>query len=390
MSEYWKYKPVMNNDKNYYSTKVINNNFDKEITKDETKLPSGFIWEKVNLNSDLLSEISTFLMNNYDSDDTFYRVYSEEHIKYQLNNTGFFLNIRNKSNVIVGTIGITFKMCEISGESKTIVQPCFMCVHKKCRNKGIGKVLIDESIRVSKQYKYNKGVFFNTEKVLKSNARVRYYSRPLNYRHLKKNGFITMSSSDEDDLHMKLKIKLKPNKKYVKADSSDDTIELIYNLYEEYTKSFYIRQKLSKQEIKNYLLNPEFCETLLVKNNDGDIVDFISYNTYDIINRETSDTIKCANLLMYSSNTVRVDLLIINLMKQVSYDGYHILYIPDMMHTNDVLLTNARYGDEDSDDEDNKASMDLNIIRSRKKYYFNLFNLECPIIKQNNFSYLVF
>lgn len=391
MSQYWKSKPIMNKNKNYHTTKLINDNFDKDVMQDETKLPQGFNWSKVDLNSSELQTISEFITNNYnDENDKFYRIYTEDSIRYEMNNLGFFLNVTNKNNIIVGTIGITFRMCEIGGESKSIVQPLFMCVHKKCRNRGIAKVLMDEAIRQSKQYKYNKGVFLNTTKTLKTVARVRYYSRPLNYRYLKENNFVTISSTDEDQLHMKLKIKLKPNKQYVFAENNEETIDKIYELYNEYSRSFYLRQKLSKHDIKNYLLNSDFCRTLLVKNDKGEYVDFISYNTYDIVNRETNNTIRCANILTYSSNVTRADLLIINAMKQISFDKYHVLYVPDMMHTNDVLLTSTKYGDEDSDDEDAKASMDLNFIRSKKRYYLNLFNLECPQLKQNNFSYLSF
>lgn len=390
MSQYWKSKPVMNKDKNYYSTKLINVNLDKDITHDETKLPQGFYWNKVNLNSQEFSLVSQFLTQHYNDDEKFYRVYSEDLIRYEMNNTGFFLNVHNKKGIIVGTIGITFRMCEISGETKSIIQSMFLCVHKKCREKGIARVLMDEAIRQSKQYKYNKGVFLNTVNVIKPVARIRYYSRPLDYKHLKNNGFISMSSNDDDQIHMKLKIKLKPNKKYVIAENNEETIDKIYDMYEEYTKSFYLRQKLSKHDIKNYLLNSDFCQTLLVKNTEDEIIDFISYNTYDVINRENDDIVKCANVLTYSSNNVRPDLLIINLMKQVSYDKFHVLYLPDTMHTSDVLLTSARYGEEDSDEEDAKASMDLNFIRSKKRYYFNLYNLECQQIKQNNFSWLSF
>ena len=93
---------------------------------------------------------------------------------------------------------------------------------------------------------------------------------------------------------------------------------------------------------------------------------------------------------MYSSNNVRVDILFINILKHLSYEKNHIVYIPDMMHSNDAILSKIKNVDEDTDDEEEHANYDLSIVKTAKKTFVNLFNWKCEKLKQNMISWLLF
>jgi hypothetical protein len=125
-------------------------------------------------------------------------------------------------------------------------------------------------------------------------------------------------------------------------------------------------------------------------------VDFVTYNFYDIDNKENKENkegdniIKVANLLMYSSNEVRPDLIFINILKQISFDKIHIVYMMDMMHSNEFILSNVKNADEDTDDDEEHATYDMNILKTGKKLFINLFNWRCETFKQNMISWLTF
>ena len=107
-------------------------------------------------------------------------------------------------------------------------------------------------------------------------------------------------------------------------------------------------------------------------------------------NKETDNIIKTANILMYSSIETRVDVLFVNVLKHINMDKIHLVYINDMMHANDAILSNVKLSNEDTDDEEENATYDFNIIKTSKKTFINLYNWQCGKFKQNMVSWLIF
>ena len=62
----------------------------------------------------------------------------------------------------------------------------------------------------------------------------------------------------------------------------------------------------------------------------------------------------------------------------------------DMMHSNTIILSNIKNADEDTDDEEENAIYDMNIVKTEKKIFMNLFNWRCEPFKQNMVSWLLF
>ena len=394
MSNFWKKKPTMKNDISYQKYKIIDNDINSD-TIEQYKLPNGYTWNTINIDNEDIVLIVNFLKEHYLSSkgSKFNIDYTIEYLKYRINN-GYFITINNEKNIILGVVGITESKGYIYDEEHTFIEPCLLCVNKNCRMKGIAELLMNEVIRIGKDNNYKTGLFITEKNVVKPIGRVRYYSRPLNYKHLYNNEFMSIAIQDIniDEIHNKTKINLKPNKRYVIVGNTEENVNKIYDLYEEYTKSFFIRQKLTKDDIGRILLNENYCTTIFVKNDNGDVVDFISYLKYDVINteKEEDNKIRCAKIFMYSSNKTNPELLFINVIKQMSFDKHHIVYIPDIMHSSDFILSKIKNADEDTDDEEENAVFQYNIIKTIKTEYMNMFNIELQNMKQNNISWLLF
>lgn len=404
-TKYWKSKPVMRLDEKIYTSEQIytSDEIAKKYKKIEpTKLPTGYQWKKIDICDDSnMKDVSTFLSTHYrrGTESMYIVQYDPDRLRWEMNHAGYFLTVVDANNSIVGLIGFTYRTVQIFSDVNTMIEPMYMCCEKKYRKTGIAKVLMDETIRQSIINGIDKGVFCDNRIVPKPIATFRQYSRPINYKKLRENDFVEIGGVDDETVHNKTKINLKPNKRYVFAENNKENIDLVYDLYNRYMNSFSFHMILSKKDIENYLFNEKYAKTYIIMSDSeetsegGRPIDFVTYNYYDIINTEnkTSDNIiKAANVLMYSSNEARPDVIFINLLKQLSFDKIHIVYVMDMMHSNKIILSNVKNADEDTDDEEENAVYDMNMIKSNKKFFLNLFNWKCNTLTQNMASWLLF
>ena len=93
---------------------------------------------------------------------------------------------------------------------------------------------------------------------------------------------------------------------------------------------------------------------------------------------------------MYSSNYIRSDILIINAFKVISKEKHHLVYVPDMMDSSEIILSSVKKSDEDTLDEEENALFDQHLVKSKKKQFINLFNWTMPTMTQDMTSYLIF
>jgi hypothetical protein len=404
-SKYWKNKPVMKfSEKVFKSSEIYDDTELAKLKKDvPTPLPPGYEWVRVELSNDTgMIGISNFLSDNYKrgTESKYVLKYDTERLRWEMNNVGYFLSIVHE-NKIIGLIGMTVRNVQIYSDAKQMAEPLYMCCESKYRNKGIAKVLMNESIRQSLIENIKYGVYTDNRIVPKPIITLRQYSRPINYKKLRENDFVEICGVDDDIVHNRTKINLKPNKRYVVAEKTEKNIDLVYKLYNTYMQTFSFNAILSKKDIEHYMFNDKYAKTILIMAKKGDTdeiddtvdpVDFITYNFYDLVNLDKTENniIKVANLFMYTSNETRVDLIFVNLMKQLAYDKQQILYIMDMMESNESILSLVKNADEDTDDEEENATYDMNIVKTGKKLFINLFNWKCEPLKQNMISWLTF
>jgi hypothetical protein len=138
------------------------------------------------------------------------------------------------------------------------------------------------------------------------------------------------------------------------------------------------------------LFNVKFVKTLLIHDENGKVVDFISYNFYELhdqsINYEdlnSEQIIRAANILVYSSLKTRPDLLLINSIKQISKDKNDVVYVNDMMNISDAILSKIKRSGEETDDEETGAVFDMQFIKTGIKNHLIGYNFGCECVRQN-------
>lgn len=395
-SKYWRRKPVQKMDeKVYVSEQICSKETLMKKYNNMGALPIGYEWDKVDVNDqEKMEQISTFLTLHYKrgTNSSYVVKYDPNMLKWEMNNNGSFLVIREENKNIVGLIGITQRTVQVCKDVMTIVEPMYLCCDEKYKKTGIANILMDEATRQSLMVGIDKGVFCTNYIVSKPIVTFRQYARSINYKKLKENDFVEIAGVNDDDVHNQLRINLNPNKKYVYAEKNETNIDIVHKLYTQFMGSFNIHIVMDKSEIENYFFDARYCKTYFVLNDDAEPVDFIAYNFYEIYNTKKTDNniMKMANILMYSSNEVRADLLFINILKQLAADKIHNVFITDMMHSNEFILSSIKHADEDTDDEEENAVYDFSISKTGKKYFVNLFNWKMENLTQNMASWLIF
>lgn len=397
-SRYWKNKPVMKvNEKAQASSQIYSRDEANSFRKSEpSRLPVGYTWRTIYISDEEgMVRISDFLTTHFKrgTESDYIIRYDPDRLRWEMCNRGYYVTVEATNGEIAGVIGYTHRNMQVFEKQQLITEPMYICCQKKYRKTGIAKVLIDEVIRQSANLGIDQGVVCNNRVVSRPVARFRQYSRPLNYKKLREQDFVAVQGVDDDIAHNRTRINLMPNKKYVVAEKTEENIRTVHRLYNRYMESFNIHVVMGLNEIENYMFDERYVKTLLVFNDNNECVDFITYNFYDLINTTKTDDdniIRVANILMYSSNTVRPDLLFINLLKQLAYDKIHIVYINDMMHSNEFILSNVKDADEDTDDEEENAFYDNMIAKTTKRTFLSMFNWRCASLKQNMASWLLF
>ncbi len=415
-SLYWSSMPVIKNEKN------IDNRHNISIILDRPQLVKSLL---IPINNENNPNVSNFLVNVnlYETEATNYQKYmsqilvfinenykrgteSDYHINYdsdrlrwEMGNifpkyTGFIIcleKLENSENIL-GLIGYSPKIASLYEINTILLEPVYLCC---LRNSNVAQKLINEVIKYGLLNGFNEGVIANNRETFKPLSTYRQYSRPINYKKLREHDFVDVEGVEDDVVHNKMLIKLNPNKKYKFAENTNYNISIVNELYNEYMNSFSFSRKLSKKEIENYFFNNEYVRTYFIYNNNGNIVDFVSYNFYNLHNNNCdellpTDPIYAANLLMYTANKTRPDVILINLLKQLNKDKIDILYLNDMMHSNEFILSNIKSSDIDTEPEEQDAFYDNYIIKTSKKTFIQLFNRNYQPMMQNMSSWILF
>jgi hypothetical protein len=394
---FWKSKPVQKiANKHILSEQIKSGDHIREKYSKINKLPPDYEWHQVDISDDKISIVCDFLNDNYRSGCV--SLINVDKVRWETMGKGFFVCVRQiDTQEIVGCIGITARFLQINSDSKLTAEPIYLCCSGDIRDAGMPQVMINELIRRASPT-YDVGSFCTDRIIPTPVATIRYYSRPLNYKYLKANDFVSVGDVDDDVAHDQIKIKLKPAKSVYFAEKTDKNVMLVLKLYTEYMKSFNIHHILNLEEIENYFFDDRFVRTVFYENGSGEIVDFLCYRFYTIVNTDrivTEDDkygnrIEASNIFMYSSNYIRPDILIMNAFKICAREKRHLMYVPDMMGSNEIILSPVKKSDEDTLDEEDNALFDQHMVKSRKKQFINLFNWKAPQMTQEMVSYLIF
>ena len=148
------------------------------------------------------------------------------------------------------------------------------------------------------------------------------------------------------------------------SEKDVDTALLLLN---NYLEKFKYHQIFTKQDFIKLFLNNKFITCLVIKNNDGSIVDIASYYKLQTKSLKTNKIINKACLFYYTSNTITkysVGRLLLSIAKT---EGLDVFCATNVMNNMD-LIENNRF------------------VLSNGKSYFYLYNWNYNEVKSNELS----
>jgi predicted DNA-binding antitoxin AbrB/MazE fold protein len=381
-TNFWRNKPVMKSP--YHHSNASGNIVTNEKKcLEKCDLPNGFEWKIVDITeTEEIENIISFINDNSKENRGFKFFHTLNGIIWEMGENAKFACVRCGEN-ICGVIGYSKKKVRIYDDVTHMMMPMFMTVGKKYRSMGMGRMLINMVINESIAQDINQGMFFTERLISTPITEIRFFFRPLDYLHLHNSGFVDLGDVDINVTHDKTKIRLRPGKNFKVVDKTKENINIVFNFYKKYMETFTLSQEMSIEEIEKYLFSKDNVKTILVYEN-GEPVDFISYNFYFLKN-DKGDVVKCGNLLMYSSLETREDILVIDLMKQMSLDGCHAFFMNDLMGNSSVSLSTPKFIWEDYEDEE--TCFDLNFVSTNKVLMINFFNWKCQSLKTTTVSW---
>lgn len=340
-------------------------------------------WKSVDLSSDEeMCEATDFINDHYviDAKEKFSLYYEANFIKWALGPTGELLTLKYGSHIL-GTVGFTIRNMTVESHTGTFGEVNFLCVHPKYRtvnvkksnqsNKQLVHVLIDEAIRRIVNKGTTKGIFTTEKYIPTPTAAIRFFHRPLNYKKLFKHKF-TILSGDVESVHTRFTETVEPQDYYKEA--TKEHLQNILELYNEYVIKYNVSIKYSKDELEHYLFSP-YTKTYIMKNKAGDVVDFVSYYLLSQSVVGTTEKINGAYLFLYSCNKEDIQLMASNIIRLIIRDtDCDVFNVTDVMNNSDFLLSNKKYADEESDQEDYEKSYDNKFIKGSGKLNLNFFN----------------
>jgi glycylpeptide N-tetradecanoyltransferase len=293
--KFWNNQPIIQS-KEY----IIKEEEIKQLEKNDVpkKLISGFEWVICDISEKLLlKELNEFL--NYYYYEQFGKKikhhFTEEFISWTFKGPRYhkdlLLGIRSTAdNLLIGFIGATIINMQINKNNFDAIQPIFICIHPKFRNKRLSPVMISELSRRAANLGYNKGVFTTNKSLSCAISKMDYYQRPINVDILNETGIIKIDKSiNFDEVKKSYYLSSKPsNKLFVPLNEKyiDDAQELLNN----YLQKYNIYQIFSREEFVHIFFDNIFVKSYVLLDDDGITIDFVSY--YKTTLRTSTDPIK--------------------------------------------------------------------------------------------------
>lgn len=212
----------------------------KTLTHIDTKLPNGFQWKNVNINSDI-DEIYEFLSKNYLPE----QVISKEHLLKNMNFNPFATYCIVSQSVIIGTIFSKILKVRVYGITYNCAYVDYGCIAKEHRNKNLFPKLISKILESAK----NCGIQFLFHK--------KDY-KPLDHKYFAKHSYY-IAEIQKKTLDPKIKLgELK-------------LFDQIFAFYRQLQDKYVFYQILNEDEFKQIFENALYAEK------DGKIIGLINY-----------------------------------------------------------------------------------------------------------------
>jgi glycylpeptide N-tetradecanoyltransferase len=304
-----------------------------------------------------IKNIANFLSNNYVEDNKFRYNYSEDFLKWYIDEDSKHICIYDNNELIGFICGKKINMI-LNGEQKIIAEIDFLCVKKNNRNKKLCPLLIDRIKKKFNDIGIFEAIFTSEHNYPNKITHCDYYIRFINPKKLYEIGYINI------EINLELP-KIKGNKSLIQITNYNECLDL----YNKYYKRFECYEVFDEISFIKRFNNNHIKIYGLVENNK--IIDFISYYTIDINVITTNKITRDGYLYVYtnnSNNLHRMISLLLYKLKEDNVDSFIALNI--MENTNDIME-------------------DLKFINKKSNYNYYLFENNNEI-KNNMMAKILF
>eukprot|EP00003_Mantamonas_plastica_P028799 TRINITY_DN668_c0_g2_i1.p1 TRINITY_DN668_c0_g2~~TRINITY_DN668_c0_g2_i1.p1 ORF type:complete len:416 (+),score=150.46 TRINITY_DN668_c0_g2_i1:690-1937(+) len=258
----------------------------EDVRQNPYNLPKGFCWVDLDVDDEHdLEQMYKLLTENYveDDDSTFRFDYSPDFLRWALTPPGFrqewHIGVRvEKSGKLYGMITGIPAMIQVHGETISMVEINFLCVHKDLRTKRLAPVLIKEVTRRVNLRDIWQATFTAGVVLPKPVSRNRYWHRSLNALKLADVGFAHIPPRLTRKLFAK-KYKLPAEPKTAGFRPLEEAdIPTVLELLNNRLSQQKLAQVFDKEEAAHWLIPREgVIYSYVVENKDGVVTDFTSF-----------------------------------------------------------------------------------------------------------------
>ncbi|CAL1528474.1 unnamed protein product [Lymnaea stagnalis] len=380
--QFWETQPVPKFDEDIkVNEEIEKDKGPSEIRQESLTLPTGFVWDTLDISEPLiLKELYTLLNENYvEDDDNMFRFdYSPEFLQWALQPPGWLrewhCGVRViKSKKLVGFISAVPANIKIYDKSKKMVEINFLCVHKKLRAKRVAPVLIKEITRRVHLQGLFQAVYTAGVVLPKPVASCRYWHRSLNPRKLIEVKFSHLSRNMTMQRTLKLyKLPDTPRTPGFRKLTVSDVPEA-YQLLTRFMRRYQLAPLFNEEEFRHWFIPRDGIINSYVVETNGKLTDFVSFYSLPstIMHHPVHKSLRAAySFYNASTKTPWIDLIQDTLIeaKNMGFDVFNALDLMD----NKVFLEKLKFGVGDG----------------FLQYY--LYNWKCPHMETKQVSVIYF
>lgn len=389
-SKFWKNKPIMKSNNFLSKSSKITDLKDIFLYNDTNNhiLPDKLSWNLIDKSNDEnLLVVADFLNKFYQEKNNIN--FTLNLLKFILGEDGFVLSIITKNNnALCGVVLVSIKKIIVFEKNNKFAYVNLICSHPKYRKKGFLEVISNELIRYLNVEKYiQQGLFLSLNKISQPCVTLRKYYRPINYHKLVKSNFIKIDGND-NIIHNKFSLPISEvSKNYIPMKKNH--INKVYELFNIYKSKYNLCVYYNINELENILLNNNIVKSYVILDETNEnIIDFVSY--YSVQYNCDNETINAGYIYLYSLLNEYGESMINNLVKIMNNNNIDIIYSYDDKNNMNILLTEKKESNEESDSETYDKVYENKFIKKEKKYVY-LFNWETPLLTSNKtyFDFLI-
>lgn len=373
--KYWSKQPVIGLEDRVFVNKPLNDNL--VVDEEQKKLPDNYRWEDIDMTeSSQRSLIADFLNKFYvDSFDCKFKTLFEEDFLKWLFVTPQYMKGLCKAvyfkDTIIAFIGCTIIDIRTGKDILHIGEPKLMCINHNFRNKSLAPKLMNEIKRVLFSYGIKFGSFTTERYVPKPFTSAQYYHRPLNVDKLIKTEFQRLDNTQSvDDIINTFKLPRNPvNGKKIRKLQEDD-LELCYVMLTDHLEKYSFYRTFNEEEFKHYFWDNPFVSSYVLLDEDGDIVDMLTFHKQKLRALKSNDTVINKGVLSYFTTNV-----------ETAYRNVHDILILARSEGIDVLsaLNIA---------ENENLLLELKFGAGVTKIYYNMYNFMSRELMNKEVNYI--